>query len=167
VTKLVGEQLMQAYYKAYRLPTTSLRFFNVYGQRQESSPYGFVAGIFIRQALNNEPITIFGDGTQTRDFVYIDDNIKATLATLANPTTDGQVINIGTGKPTTIIDLANEITKIIGKEPNHQFLESRTHEIKHRFPDVAKMIRLLAYRPTTTLQDGLKKTIDWYKENVL
>lgn len=163
ITKAIGEQMMQLYHKHHGLPTTSLRFFNVYGPMQESSDYGFVVGIFVKQALSGKPITIFGDGNNTRDFVYIDDNISAALATLENPATDGEIINVGTGKPTAIIDLADQIAKIVGCERKYEFLEPRKHDIKHRWPDVAKMKKLLNYRPNTSLEDGLRKTIEWYK----
>lgn len=163
VTKLFGEQLMHAYHQCHGLPTTSLRFFNVYGPQQDSSDYGFVVSILIKQALQKQPLTIFGDGSQTRDFVYIDDNIQSTLAALDNASTNGEVINIGTGKPTTILDLANNINGLAGNPQKPQFLPQRAHEIKHRFPDISKMRSLLHYQPQTTIEEGLKKTIDYYK----
>ncbi len=163
VTKLWGEQLLKTYYQKYGMPTTSLRFFNVYGPRQDSSDYGFVVGIFIKQALNNEHLTIYGNGMQTRDFVYIDDNIEAALKVINMPATNGEIINIGTGCPTTIRNLAKLVAKLAGSNSEPKFLEARKHDIKHRCPDVSKMIDLIKYTPETSLEDGLKKTIEWYK----
>lgn len=165
VTKLWGEQLLKTYHQKYGMPTTSLRFFNVYGPRQDSSDYGFVVGIFIKQALNNKPITIYGNGMQTRDFVYIDDNIEAALKVIDAPATNGEIINVGTGCPTTIRNLAKLTSKLAGSKSELAFLEGRKHDIKHRCPDVGKMIDLLKYNPETSLEEGLKKTIEWYKTN--
>lgn len=166
VVKLYSEKLLEFYWKKYGLPTCSLRFFNVYGPRQESSDYGFVTGIFIKKVLQNQAPIIFGDGTQTRDFVYIDDNVYASVKALESETTNGEIINIGTGKPTTILDLAEEIIELGGKKDRLQveFVPPRD-DIRHRFPDVSKMIRLLNFRPKTSLKDGLKKTIEWYENS--
>lgn len=163
--KLIGGQYCRAYYDTYGLKTTSLRFFNVYGPRQESTPYGFVVGIFIRQALQDMAPAIFGDGSQTRDFVYVKDNVGLTILAAESKRTDGEVLNIGTGKPTTLIDLAELIIELCGKEGKltPQFLPERPHEIKHRFPDISKVMRLLNSRPKYRLEDGLKETIEYYR----
>lgn len=165
VVKLTGEKLMEAYHKMYGLNTTSLRFFNVYGPGQESSAYGFVVGIFIRQVLDGKPPTIFGDGTQTRDFVFIDDNIEAAIRTMESPDTAGEVINIGTGRPMTILDLAEDVIQLAGKEGamKPHFMDDVRNDIKHRFPDVGKMQRLLNFRPQYKLIDGLRKTFESYE----
>ena len=154
---------MQAYYEEYGLKTTSLRFFNIYGPRQESSDYGFVVGIFIKQALNNKRPTIFGNGSQTRDFVYIKDNIEATIKALESDKTNGEVINIGTGVPVSILHLAERIIELCGKDLEPIYIENHRNDIKHRFPDVSKMIKLIELRPRYNLEKGLKETIAWYK----
>lgn len=160
--KLIGEHYMKAYYEKYHLPTCSLRFFNVYGPRQESSAYGFVTGVFIRQVLGGKPITIFGDGTQTRDFVFIEDNIAASFIALFNKNTNGHAINIGTGRPVTILELAERINALSDKKAKIKFMPSRL-DILHRFPDVEKMHALLPYSATISLDEGLRKTFDWYR----
>jgi len=167
VVKLAGEKWLQAYHQMHGLNTTSLRFFNVYGPRQESSPYGFVVGIFIKQVLGGKAPTIFGDGSQTRDFVYIDDNIEAAIHAMESKKTAGEVINIGTGRPTTILDLAEDVILLAGKENELKvnFLGDIRNDVKHRFPDVSKMKSLLDFRPQYRLLDGLKKTWEWYKNN--
>ena len=149
------------HYQKFGLKTTPLRFFNVYGPKQESTPYGFVVGIFVRQALSNQPITIFGDGTQTRDFVFIADNVNATVIAAEKNTTNGEVLNIGTGKLTTILDLAEEIIDIVGNDVKVMFLPERENDINHRFPDIPKMRKLLEYKPEYKLIDGLKITVEW------
>jgi len=167
VIKLLGERFLLLYSKEYKIKTVSLRFFNVYGPRQESSDYGFVVGIFIKQALGGKPPVIFGDGSQTRDFTFIDDNIEASWRAMkSEKAKNGEVINVGCGRPTTIIDLAEKINKLChpNKKFSPQFLENRRGDILHRFPEIKKMIKLLNYRPKVSLEEGLKKTINWYKE---
>jgi UDP-glucose 4-epimerase len=164
VSKLCGEKYCEAFYKEFGLKTTSLRFFNVYGPRQDSSAYGFVIPIFIKRVLFNKPPVIYGDGMQTRDFTFIDDNIEAALITAKKRKTNGEVINIGTGKTITILELANIIIKLCKKDLKPIFTKSR-NDIRHRCADITKMKRLLDFEPRISLKEGLKKTIEWYKEN--
>jgi UDP-glucuronate decarboxylase len=163
--KLIGEHYMRAFYETHGLPTCSLRFFNVYGPRQEASSYGFVTGIFIRQSLEKKPLTVFGDGSQTRDFVYVDDNIAASIAALKSDKTNGTVLNIGSGNATTVLDLAEKISVLGDEKTQISFCALRKGgEILHRCPDVTKMKKLIEYEPHYSLEEGLKKTFDWYKE---
>ncbi len=147
------------------LPATALRFFNVYGPRQESSAYGFVTGVFIRQVLDGKSPTVYGDGMMTRDFIYIDDNIEAQIRALLTDKTNGQVINIGMGRQTTILDLAEKIIRISGKDIQPEFVTSKRTDIRYRCPDVTKMKDLIDFTPQVGLDEGLKRTFDWYKEN--
>jgi UDP-glucose 4-epimerase len=164
LVKLLGEKYCQAYWDMYKLPTVSLRFFNVYGPRQEASDYGFVVGIFMRQILEEKSPTIFGDGSQTRNFVFIQDNINAAIQALLSDKANGESINIGTGTPITVLELAKEIIKLSGKTLAPVFLAKREQgEIMHRYPDVTKMEKLLNYKPQFSLQEGLQRTYDWYK----
>lgn len=168
VVKLIGENYMNAYHSTHGLRTTSLRFFNVYGPKQISSAYGFVVGIFINQVLNGESPTIFGDGKQTRDFTFIGDNINASILTMEKKSTDGEVINMGTGKSITILELAESVIKAAGKEGaiKSVFLKSRPNDIKHRCPSIDKMKELIGYKIKTDLNEGLRETIEWYKEKL-
>lgn len=163
--KVIGENYFRSYHRTYGLPTVSLRFFNVYGPKQDSSGYGFVTAIFMKQALAGKPPTVFGNGRQTRDFMFIEDNINATIAAILNRKATGETINIGTGRETTILELANKIIKISGKKLKPVFLSQRKEgEIARRCPHIAKMKRLLGYRPQFNIDKGLKKTYEWYSE---
>lgn len=163
VVKLMGEKYFEEYYNTYGLKTCSLRFFNIYGPRQDSSDYGFVTGMFIQKLLNNKSPIIFGDGMQTRDFVFIEDNIKATIKAIETDKSNGQAINIGNGRPITILDLAESIIKLTGKKDIKPVFKPARDDIRHRFPDVSKMIKLLNFRPKFNLEEGLIKTIEYYK----
>jgi len=166
LVKLVGENLIQIYYKNHKLPGCALRLFNVYGPRQNSSPYGFVVGIFIKQVLKGKRPTIFGDGLQTRDFIYIKDNVEAAIRTLLNKKTNGEIINIGRGRQATILGLAERVIKISEKKLKPVFLPKRKIDIRYRCPDTQKMKRLLKFIPSYSLDKGLKETYDWYKSNL-
>ena len=163
--KLIGENFLEAYWQKYNLKTCSLRFFNVYGPKQESSDYGFVVGIFIKQVLGGESPIVFGDGSQTRDFVYIKDNIEASIRAMESDKSVGQIINIGTGRPLTIYDLANTVINIAGRKGKikPKLVENKRIDVKHRFPEIGKMIKLLGFHPAVSLENGLRETIDYYK----
>jgi len=163
--KLAGENFLEAYRLQHDLKTCSLRFFNVYGPKQESSDYGFVVGIFIKQVLNGKSPIVFGDGTQTRDFVYIEDNIEASIRAMESDESVGQIINIGAGNPVTIYDLANLVINCSNQKGKikPEFAENKRIDIKHRSPEISKMIKLLGFHPAVSLEAGLKKTIDYYK----
>lgn len=166
LVKLVGENLVQIYYEKYKLPTCALRLFNVYGPRQDSSPYGFVMGIFMNQVLQGKSPTIFGDGLQTRDFIYVEDNVEAAIRALLNKEANGEIINIGSGRQTTILDLAEKIIHLSGRNLKPIFLPPRKIDIRYRCPDVTKMKKILKFTPRYSLDEGLKKTYEWYKENL-
>lgn len=166
LTKLVGENMMKNYWKHHGLPTTSLRFFNVYGPRQNASAYGFVVGIFLDAMLRGQHVKIFGDGKQTRDFVYIDDNIEAGIRALLSEKTNGETINVGSGSETTILGLAEQIAVVVGAKFSPVFVPEREVEIRYRDPDITKMRMLLDFVPQTPLREGLQKTSSWYKEHV-
>ncbi len=163
IAKLVGEKLARVYNDNYGLRTTSLRLFNVYGPRQNSTPYGFVVGIFIDRVLKNRPPIIYGDGFATRDFTFIKDNIAPTIIAAKSRAANGEVFNIAAGKPVTMLDLAELIIELCGKELKPDFQPKRPLDIKHRFADISKMRTILGYKPEYDLRTGLKITIDWYR----
>jgi len=160
VVKLIGEKFLEAYYKKHGLKTCSLRFFNVYGSGQESGGYGFVVGMFIKNVLNGLPPIVFGDGSQTRDFVYIDDNIEATWLAMQLDKANGQVINIGAGQPITILELANKIISLNNSDLKPEFKENNRGDILYRCPKIDRMIEVLDFRPRISLDEGLKKIME-------
>jgi len=165
LVKLMGEKIMKIYNDKYGLPTVSLRFFNVFGPRQESSAYGFVVGVFINQIISNQPPTIFGNGYQTRDFIYVKDNVRLSIKALLSPETNGEIINIGVGRQTTILDLAERLIRISGKNLKPHFLSERKYEIKYRSPDINKMKKLLGEIIEDKLDENLKITFNSYLKN--
>lgn len=166
--KLIGEHFFQSYQRMYGLRTCVLRFFNVFGPRQDSSAYGFVTGIFINQALACEPLTVFGDGSQTRSFIFVEDNVNASISALLSKKTDGEVVNLGVDRPITIIDLARKVIDLSGKsELNVKFIPRSPGDIVlHRKPCVLKMGKLIKYNPKVTLDEGLRRTLDWYRSHL-
>ncbi len=167
ISKLVTEKYAEIYFQKYGLKTVSLRLFNVYGPRQDTTPYGFVVGIFISRVLQNEPPIIFGDGFQTRDFTYIEDCLLPTVIAAESDVANGKVFNIAAGKPVTILDLAETVIDLCGKEFEPVFEPPRDFEIRHRFADISQMRTVLGYRPRYDLKEGLKLTMDWYKQKLL
>lgn len=163
--KLYGEHMFASLAREADVPTISMRFFNVYGPRQRGGGYGFVVGKFIQDALQNKPPTIFGDGEQTRDFVYIDDNIRAALAALRLPQGSGQIINVGSGCETSIRKLADLVIEATGKEGvlRPVFSPARASEIRRRVSGVNLMHELLGIACQTSLPQGLKATAQWYQ----
>lgn len=157
LTKLAGEHYCQIFYQVYGLSTICLRYFNIYGPRQNpDSEYAAVVPKFISRILQNEPPVIYGDGNQTRDLTFVEDCIQANI-TAAESSATG-VFNVGTGGNTTINGLAEAIMKIIGKElsPLHQ--ESRAGDVRDSLADIAKA-RDIGYEPRYSLEEGLRETI--------
>lgn len=166
LVKATGESFFRSYCGPRGVPVASLRFFNVYGPRQASSRYGFVVGIFISQVLQDMPPTIFRDGSQTRDFTYVDDNVEAVIQALLNENTNGEIINIGTGVETSVLELANKILALSGKKLNPVFLRDiKFSETPRRVADINKMKKLLNYECRMPLEEGLLQTYEWYKNN--
>jgi UDP-glucose 4-epimerase len=166
VSKLVGEEYCKAFYQRYGLEYTCLRYFNVYGPRQDER---FVIPRFVNQALSNEPLVIYGNGKQTRDFTYIDDVINMTLLAAVEPEASCQAINIGTGRTTSINELTRLIVKALGSKNLHKptYIDyggnrPRSIEALSRCADTSKAIKLLRYKPKVHLAPGIEKYINWY-----
>lgn len=159
--KLYGEHLFASLWQKYRVPTVSLRFFNVYGSRQLGSTYGFVVSIFINQALAGEPLTIYGDGRQTRDFVHVSDNVRMTLAAADSKQVWGEVINVGSGREVSVLDLANLIWRVVGRgnKTALKFLPGRAKEVSRRCAATEKMNRLAGVKSELSLEEGIRRTL--------
>ena len=164
ITKLDGEFYLDMYRNQFNIPTTSLRYFNVFGPRQNpKSAYAAVVPIFIINALQNKPLTIYGDGKQTRDFIYVKDVVAANLK--ASQTGKG-VYNVALGNSTSVIALAEFIIKITNSKSEIQFKESRAGDIKHSQANPAKFLKE-GFKPKYSIEEGLKETIAFYESELL
>ena len=167
--KAVGEHYCFAYYQL-GLPVVVLRFFNAFGPRLDTPESGRIISIFIGQLLRGEPLTVIGDGLQTRCFTYVDDVVEAIVRSSEVKEAEGQAINIGTNRETSILELAQVMTRIFGASNEIAFKEhegiygTSYEDIKRRVPDVSKALRLLGWQATTSLEEGLRKTVDWFKK---
>lgn len=161
LVKILGEQYFKAYHEKYGIPVTIVRFFNVYGPRQDFGDSGFVVPVFLKRALERKPLEILGNGEQTRDFVYVKDNVRLSLKAFLNDRINGKPMNIGSGKSISIMDLANEVKKIIPKVAVVYKPIRRKGEIKYRTPDVSFMKRTFKDEPKVKLKDGLTKTLEY------
>src|SRR5262249_26341262 len=163
-SKAVGEHFCFAYHKL-GLPVTITRYFNVYGPRLDKIDVGRIITIFMGQLLRGEPLTVIGDGMQTRCFTYVDDAIKATIAAGTAPNTDGEVFNVGTDVETSILDLAKLMIDISGSKSTIRFVSKEEvygtsyEDIARRVPDARKMREVLGVKTEVALRDGLARTI--------
>ena len=160
IDKLASEKLLNCYAQVHGLDCISLRFFNVYGPRQDpSSPYSGVISIFADRAGKAEPLTIYGDGDQTRDFVYVGDVVRALVSACLSETRGHAVANIGTGNATTINQLARKIIDLSGSTSSIQHRDPRGGEIRHSTAATEWAERLLEFRAKTCLSEGLQQTL--------
>lgn len=164
--KLQAEQLGRMYANLYGMPVTALRFFNVFGPRQDpSSPYSGVISIFIRRMLNGETVTIFGDGGQTRDFIYVKDLVHAISLAIHDDTPGFQLFNVGTGKQSSINELYSTLSDIMQAEPaDPAYAPARDGDIRHSQADISHISRALGFTPCHSLEQGLRATADSVRE---
>ena len=168
LTKKVNEEFADLYFRLYGLETVGMRYFNVFGRRQD--PSGFYAAVipkFVKQLINNEAPQINGDGETSRDFTYIDNVIEANLkACLAGEEASGQAFNIAYGGRETLNNLYNKLCKLLNKDIKPIYKEERAGDIRHSNADISKAKKLLGYNPDYSMDKGLELTIEWYKENL-
>jgi nucleoside-diphosphate-sugar epimerase len=165
VTKLVGEKYCQVFSRIFGLSTVSLRYFNIFGPRQDpASQYAAVIPLFITRIIQRERPVIFGDGEQSRDFTYVANIVEANRLAIGAPEISGEIINAACGSKTTVNQLFEHIRQILHKDidPIHQ--EPRPGDIRHSFADITKAQEVLKYEPKISLIQGLQETIRWYKE---
>lgn len=166
VAKLASEQYMVSFYRCYQLETVCLRYFNIFGPRQDpSSPYSGVLAKFITLMLGGEQPTIHGDGEQSRDFTYIDNAVEANLLACKVPAAKsaGQVFNVATGRRVTLNEtfkLLQPLTNFAG-QPKHG--PERSGDIKHSLADISKAEAGLGYKPAVHFEEGLRRTVEWYR----
>ncbi len=168
-SKAIDEFLALAYWKERKLPVIIVRFFNTVGPRQ-SGQYGMVIPNFVRQALAGEPITVFGDGSQSRSFTHVSDVVGALLKLVREPAAIGQVINIGNSQEVTIATLAERVRELTGSKsaikvvPYDEAYESGFEDMPRRVPDLTKIERMIGYRTKHTLDDILVQVIDYFRK---
>lgn len=166
VQKVAGEHYLASYTRVYGLETVALRYFNIFGPRQDpTSQYSGVLARFISQMLAGQTPTIFGDGSTSRDFVYIDNVVSANLmAAKASSAVAGKVFNVATGKRTTLLEAYEEIKRITGYTGTVKHLPEREGDIKHSLADISLAEQTFGYKVVAEFAAGLEQTIAWYKE---
>jgi nucleoside-diphosphate-sugar epimerase len=168
VNKLVGEYYLSVFNKCWGLETLSLRYFNVFGPRQDpKSQYAAAIPAFVTSILHNEPPTIFGDGEQTRDFTYIDNVVHANLLAAKAPKVSGEVINVACGERVSINQIIGQINQLLGKNVQPKYVPERAGDVKHSLADISLARQIIGFEPVINFADGLTKAIDWYKNHLV
>jgi UDP-glucose 4-epimerase len=166
VAKLASEHYMTSFYRCYGLETVSLRYFNIFGPRQDpTSPYSGVLAKFITQMLRGEQPTIFGDGGQSRDFTYIDNAVSANLLAARAPSANvaGRVFNVATGTRVDLNETFELLKKLTGYKGEVKYAPEREGDIKHSLADISRAKNGFGYEPTVNFEDGLRRTVEWYR----
>jgi dTDP-L-rhamnose 4-epimerase len=163
ISKRDHEELCLAVGAAYGIPTVALRFFNVYGARQAlSNPYTGVAAIFASRLLNDRPPLVFEDGLQTRDFVDVRDIVRGCTLALASAGADGQAVNLGTGVPTSVLDVARVLARGLGKDVEPELPgRYRAGDVRHCYADPSRARELLGFEPEIAFEDGMRELLEW------
>ena len=167
VAKLASEQYMISFYRCYGLETVCLRYFNIFGPRQDpSSPYSGVLAKFIAQMLRGEQPTVFGDGEQSRDFTYIDNAVSANLLACkaSRENAAGQVFNVATGRRVTLNETFQLLKGLTSYSGQLNYGPERGGDIKHSLADISKTEAGLGYEPVIDFEEGLRRTVDWYRK---
>jgi UDP-N-acetylglucosamine/UDP-N-acetyl-alpha-D-glucosaminouronate 4-epimerase len=166
VTKLVGEMYAQVFGRIYGLENVSIRYFNVFGPRQDpTSQYSGVLSRFMLAILDGTPPTVYGDGEQSRDFTYVDNVVDVTLRACDAPEAPGKVFNGGTGSRISLNFVLKNLESITGRKINRKYEASRPGDILHSQADISLAHRLLGYEPHVGFEEGLRRTWKWYSEN--
>ena len=162
--KLVGEQYLQLFTKLYDLETVTIRYFNVFGPRQDpSSPYSGVISLFVSALVDGRQPTIYGDGEHTRDFTYVANVVDGVLRACTAPGASGEVINVATGGRISLNQLFSTIRDLTGATVNPIYASPREGDVKDSQADISKAKRLLGYEPMVRFEEGLRRTLEWYK----
>lgn len=165
VSKLAGEHLAHAYFREHGMPVVTLRPFNIYGPGQTGE--GAIQ-IFIRKALRNEPISIYGDGSQIRAWCFVDDMVDALMLALERPEAIGESFNVGNARAvTTIFGLAEAVCRVLGSRSEIVFKPPLSADIELRIPETRKAAELLGFKAKVDLEEGIRRTADWYRSNAI
>jgi UDP-glucose 4-epimerase len=166
VSKLSGEQYLSSFFQVYGLETVTLRYFNVFGPKQDpSSVYSGVLAKFISMMLSGKQATIFGDGEQSRDFTFIDNVVHGNLLAAAAPADKvaGKVFNVATGTRITLNETYRILQKLIGYRGDPRYEDERAGDVKHSLADISAAKAAFGYEPQVSFEEGLKKTVEWYR----
>ena len=163
--KVIGEQYLQMFTRLYGLETVSIRYFNVFGPRQDpSSPYSGVISVFATALLENRSPTIYGDGGQTRDFTYVANVVDGVLRACEAPKAIGEIINVATGGRISLNALFEEMRQVVGATATPEYAEPRAGDVRDSQADISKAREILGYAPIVPFEEGLRRTIEWYRE---
>lgn len=163
--KLAGELYCEAFYHSYGLETVGLRYFNVFGPRQDpASPYSAVIPIFVSAILSGKAPTIFGDGHQSRDFIYVGNVVQGNILASESQAAPGKVFNMGEGRQTSLLQLLDLLAKLLGKPVTPQFEPPRAGDVRESMADISQARQHLGFEPCTRLEDGLRQTIEYYRQ---
>src|SRR5215831_3380722 len=168
VAKLASENYMVSFYRCYGLETVCLRYFNIFGPRQDpSSPYSGVLAKFTTQMLKGEQPTIHGDGETSRDFTYIDNAVEANLLACKAPAQKaaGQMFNVATGRRVTLNETFRELQDLTGYKGQPKYGVVREGDVKHSLADISRAEAVLGYKPRVDFEEGLRRTVEWYRES--
>jgi UDP-glucose 4-epimerase len=166
VAKLAGEKYSVVFHRIYGLPAVALRYFNVFGPRQDPhSPYSAVISRFIDAALRRNRPIVYGDGEQSRDFTYVDNVVEANLLACLAEGVDGMVFNVGTGGRHTLNDLLSSISAIVGHQVEPEYAHARVGDVRHSQAGIEKARRFLGFEPRANFQEGLERTVDWFRRS--
>ena len=165
--KVVGEQYLQMFTRLYGLETVSIRYFNVFGPRQDpTSPYSGVISVFATALIENRSPNIYGDGEQTRDFTYVANVVDGVLRACEAPGASGEVINVATGGRISLNQLFKEMRALVGATVEPAYTDVRSGDVKDSQADITKAERILGYKPTVSFEEGLEKTLEWYRTSI-
>jgi nucleoside-diphosphate-sugar epimerase len=162
--KVIGEEYLALFTRLYGLETVAIRYFNVFGPRQDpTSPYSGVISVFATALLERRPPTIFGDGEQTRDFTYVANVVDGVLRACAAPHASGEVINVATGGRISLNQLFDTMRLLVGADVKPVYQPARAGDVRDSQADITKARELLGFEPRVGLEDGLRQTIEWYR----
>jgi UDP-glucose 4-epimerase len=167
LTKLAGEKYCVVFHRIYGLPAVSLRYFNVFGPRQNPhSPYSAVISRFVEAALRGTRPIVYGDGEQSRDFTYVDNVVEANMLACTAHGVGGMVFNIGTGERHTLNDLLSSLSAIVGRQLEPEYSNARPGDVRHSQAEIEKARRFLRFEPRVNFEEGLERTVDWFRKSV-
>ena len=166
VSKLAGEEYLRVFAELYGLETLTVRYFNVFGPRQDpGSPYSGVISLFTTALLRGRTPVIYGNGRQSRDFTYVENVVRGNLLALRAKGALGQAVNLATGHRVTLLDLLSELGRITGRPTRAEHRPARTGDVRHSLADIGLARRMLGYRPGVSFAEGLRRTVEWYRSS--